>query len=82
LNLRSMGCKRCCMFRRCVFRWLTLFHDSRWLRLLFTREFSLPDALQLWDALFACDASLALAQWVCVAMLIRIRNECKTIQSA
>ena len=56
---------------------MTIFcHNSRWLRLLFTREFSMPDALRLWDGLFACDPSLDLARWVCVAMLIRIRNEC------
>lgn len=45
--------------------------------MLFTRELSMPDALQLWDGLFACDPTFDLAQWVCVAMLIRIRNECK-----
>ena len=56
---------------------LTILPNSRWLRLLFTREFSMADAMKLWDGLFACDASLDLAQWVCVAMLIRIRNECK-----
>ncbi|KDR81561.1 hypothetical protein GALMADRAFT_239585 [Galerina marginata CBS 339.88] len=50
-------------------------YGIRWLRLLFTREFSMADALKLWDGLFACDATLDLAQWVCVAMLIRIRNE-------
>lgn len=45
--------------------------------MLFTRELSMPDALRLWDGLFACDSSFDLAQWVCVAMLIRIRNDCK-----
>ncbi|KAF8163255.1 rab-GTPase-TBC domain-containing protein [Crassisporium funariophilum] len=50
-------------------------YGIRWLRLLFTREFSMSDALRLWDGLFACDATLGLAQWICVAMLIRIRNE-------
>jgi len=35
----------------------------------------MPDALKLWDGLFACDNTLHLTQWVCVAMLIRIRNE-------
>ena len=56
---------------------MTIFcHNSRWLRLLFTREFSMSDALRLWDGLFACDPSLDLARWICVAMLIRIRNEC------
>ena len=58
----------------------TLTHDtthSRWLRLLFTREFTMEDAMVLWDGLFACDPSFDLAPWVCVAMLIRIRNQCK-----
>lgn len=54
-----------------------IYFDRRWLRLLFTREFSMPDSMKLWDCLFACDSSLELAQWICVAMLIRIRNECK-----
>ena len=48
---------------------------SRWLRLLFTREFGIPDALLLWDGLFACDPTLGLAKWICVAMLIRVRNQ-------
>ncbi|KAF8077999.1 rab-GTPase-TBC domain-containing protein [Lyophyllum atratum] len=50
-------------------------YGIRWLRLLFTREFSMIDAMKLWDGLFACDPTFELAQWVCVAMLIRIRNE-------
>ncbi|KAK1232957.1 hypothetical protein PQX77_003871 [Marasmius sp. AFHP31] len=49
-------------------------YGIRWLRLLFTREFALPDALKLWDGLFACDPTFGLAPWICVAMLIRIRN--------
>ncbi|QRV86507.1 TBC1 domain family member 5 [Ceratobasidium sp. AG-Ba] len=49
-------------------------YGIRWLRLLFTREFSWRDALVLWDALFAADSSLHLAPWICVAMLMRIRN--------
>ena len=56
-----------------------IFALRRWLRLLFTREFSMPDALTLWDGLFACDPTLDLAQWICVAMLIRIRNECALV---
>ncbi|EPQ58582.1 RabGAP/TBC [Gloeophyllum trabeum ATCC 11539] len=50
-------------------------YGMRMLRLLFTREFTLPDAMVLWDGLFAVDHTLDLAQWVCVAMLIRIRNK-------
>ncbi|KAJ3772334.1 rab-GTPase-TBC domain-containing protein [Lentinula raphanica] len=49
-------------------------YGIRWLRLLFTREFSMPDAMRLWDVLFACDTTLDVVPWVCVAMLIRIRN--------
>ncbi|EJD46100.1 RabGAP/TBC [Auricularia subglabra TFB-10046 SS5] len=50
-------------------------YGIRWLRLLFTREFSLSDAMLLWDGLFACEEMFDVAQWICVAMLIRIRNE-------
>ncbi|KAF9069930.1 rab-GTPase-TBC domain-containing protein [Rhodocollybia butyracea] len=49
-------------------------YGIRWLRLLFTREFSMPDAMRLWDVLFACDPTLDVVPWICVAMLIRIRN--------
>ncbi|KAI0693915.1 hypothetical protein BC835DRAFT_1351971 [Cytidiella melzeri] len=50
-------------------------YGIRWLRLLFTREFTMEDAMTLWDGLFACDPSFELAPWICVAMLIRIRNK-------
>ncbi|KAJ3550663.1 hypothetical protein NM688_g5023 [Phlebia brevispora] len=50
-------------------------YGIRWLRLLFTRELSMDDAMLLWDGLFACDPSFDLAPWVCVAMLMRIRNK-------
>ncbi|KAI0303545.1 rab-GTPase-TBC domain-containing protein [Multifurca ochricompacta] len=49
-------------------------YGIRWLRLLFTREFSMHDVMVLWDGMFAVDPSLEVALWVCVAMLIRIRN--------
>lgn len=47
---------------------------SRWLRLLFTREFSIHDAMVLWDGILACDPQFHIAEWICVAMLVRIRN--------
>ncbi|EMD34418.1 hypothetical protein CERSUDRAFT_158895 [Gelatoporia subvermispora B] len=50
-------------------------YGIRWLRLLFTREFNMHDSMMLWDGLFACDPSCTLAEWICVAMLIRIRNK-------
>ncbi|RKP27688.1 rab-GTPase-TBC domain-containing protein, partial [Syncephalis pseudoplumigaleata] len=49
----------------------------RWLRLLFGREFPLADVYCLWDALFADDRSLGAVEYVCVAMLLFIREECK-----
>ncbi|KIM80775.1 hypothetical protein PILCRDRAFT_9217 [Piloderma croceum F 1598] len=50
-------------------------YGIRWLRLLFTREFSMQDAMILWDGLFACDPTFEIVQWICVAMLLRIRNK-------
>ncbi|KAN0061783.1 hypothetical protein ACQY0O_005776 [Thecaphora frezii] len=47
----------------------------RWIRLIFTREFPLEDALKVWDGLFAADPSLKLVDQVCLAMLMRVRNE-------
>lgn len=55
-------------------------NPSRWLRLLFTREFPMDEAMMLWDELFASPIPLAdLAEWVCVAMLIRIRSRCTSV---
>ena len=56
-----------------------LILHSRWLRLLFTREFPIAQAMNLWDGLLALDPSLQMSKWICVAMLIRIRNDCEGI---
>jgi hypothetical protein len=59
-----------------------LIHDiSRWLRLLFTREFNMQDSMVMWDGLLACDPEYNLAEWICVAMLLRIRNQCEYVSS-
>ena len=42
---------------------------------MFTREFNMHDSMILWDGLFAVDPSFELAPWICVAMLLRIRNQ-------
>ncbi|KAJ8108960.1 hypothetical protein OPT61_g7803 [Boeremia exigua] len=47
----------------------------RWIRLLFGREFDLDSVFDMWDALFAIDASLELVDMISVAMLLRIRWE-------
>ncbi|KAK2466961.1 hypothetical protein APHAL10511_001219 [Amanita phalloides] len=50
-------------------------YGIRWLRLLFTREFSMLNAMKLWDGLFASDPTFELVPWICVSMLIRIRSQ-------
>ncbi len=45
----------------------------RWIRLLFGREFSFDDVLTMWDVIFAEDPSLEVVDYICVAMLLRIR---------
>lgn len=35
----------------------------------------MDDAMVMWDGLFAIDPTFSLAQWICVAMLVRIRNK-------
>lgn len=48
---------------------------SRWLRLLFGREFQIFDLLLLWDAIFAEGNHFELTNYIVVAMLISIREE-------
>lgn len=45
----------------------------RWIRLLFGREFGFDDMLLLWDVIFAEDPTLEIVDYVCLAMLLRIR---------
>lgn len=42
------------------------------------REFPFDQLLVLWDALFAVDPTLDLIDYICVAMLVRIRWSCKS----
>ncbi|KAJ1928717.1 hypothetical protein IWQ60_001817 [Tieghemiomyces parasiticus] len=46
----------------------------RWIRLLWGREFPFDDLHSLWTALFADDPNLGAVDWVCVAMLLRVRR--------
>lgn len=45
----------------------------KWIRLLFSREFSFDNTLLLWDQLFAEEQPFDLIEYICVAMLLRIR---------
>ncbi|KAK9464764.1 rab-GTPase-TBC domain-containing protein [Lipomyces arxii] len=48
----------------------------RWIRLLFGREFEFSSLLSMWDCLFAADShTLDLVDFVCIAMLLRIRDQ-------
>ncbi|KAF9227564.1 hypothetical protein BS17DRAFT_793259 [Gyrodon lividus] len=52
------------------------FYGLRWLRLLFTREFPMNEAMVLWDGLFSSSSPIPdLVQWICIAMLVRIRTK-------
>lgn len=53
------------------------FSLRRWTRLLFGREFPYDDLLALWDTIFAEDPALDLVDMICVAMLLRIRWQCR-----
>jgi hypothetical protein len=47
----------------------------RWVRLLFLREFPIDHVLECWDAILT--KGLDMVEWISVAMLVHIRNECK-----
>ena len=53
------------------------FNYRRWIRLLFGREFPLDKVLVLWDGIFAEDPALKIVDFVCVAMMLLIRDECE-----
>ncbi|KAJ5095807.1 hypothetical protein NUU61_005163 [Penicillium alfredii] len=46
---------------------------TRWMRLLFGREFPFDEVLMMWDLLFAHGLRSDLVDFTCVAMLLRIR---------
>ncbi|KAI8919842.1 rab-GTPase-TBC domain-containing protein [Powellomyces hirtus] len=50
-------------------------YGLRWFRLLFGREFGLPDLFVLWDGIFAEDANLGLVEWLCVALLSHLKGK-------
>lgn len=51
-----------------------MFH-SRWIRLLFGREFPMDDVLMIWDALFADGPMLDLVDYIYISMLEAIRDK-------
>ncbi|XP_043914352.1 TBC1 domain family member 13 isoform X2 [Protopterus annectens] len=51
------------------------FFAFRWLTLLLSQEFLLPDVIQIWDSLFADQNRFDFLILVCCAMLILIRDQ-------
>ena len=49
-------------------------YGLRWMRLLFGREFPLKDMLTIWDALLASPDFAGMVEYICVAMLLYIRD--------
>ena len=50
---------------------------SRWIRLLFGREFPMQDLLVLWDAIFSDGIGFDLVDYIFVAMLLYLRDHCE-----
>jgi hypothetical protein len=46
------------------------FYVFRWITLLLSQEFKLPDVLRLWDTLFSDPDRFQFLLYVCVAMLM------------
>jgi hypothetical protein len=56
---------------------ISQFYLLRWVRLLLGREFhSLDDLMIIWDAIFAHSPDLVLVDYICVSMLVFIREQC------
>ncbi|GMT33789.1 hypothetical protein PFISCL1PPCAC_25086 [Pristionchus fissidentatus] len=51
------------------------FYAFRWLSLMLSQEFPLPDVIGLWDALFADAKRFTLLPFVCISMLQRVREQ-------
>ena len=51
------------------------FYAFRWILLLLSQEFSLPDLITLWDAILSTHDRLDSIQYMCLAMLDFIRDD-------
>lgn len=51
------------------------FYALRWMRLWLAREFVVPDVIRFWDSFLAAEIRLPWVRYVCVAMLVRQRDE-------
>lgn len=51
------------------------FYAVRWLTTLLSREFLLPDTIRLWDSMFASTHKENFLRYVCVTMVLKIRDQ-------
>jgi len=51
------------------------FYSFRWLTLLLSQEFELPDVMRLWDTLFSDPNRFDFVLYLCCAMAIHIRGD-------
>ena len=51
------------------------FYAIRWLTTLLSREFLLPDTIRLWDSMFASTHKDNFLRYVCVTMVMLIRDD-------
>ncbi|XP_039763274.1 TBC1 domain family member 13 [Pararge aegeria] len=50
------------------------YYSFRWLTLLLSQEFSLPDVERIWDSLFADSHRFNFLIYICCAMILLVRN--------
>ncbi|VDD92450.1 unnamed protein product [Enterobius vermicularis] len=50
------------------------FFAFRWLSLLLSQEFPLPDVIIIWDSVFSASNRINIVQWICIAVLQRERQ--------
>jgi len=51
------------------------YYSFRWITLLLSQEFELPDVLRLWDSFFADEKRFSYLLYMCAAMLILVRDK-------
>jgi hypothetical protein len=52
----------------------TQFYAMRWLMLLMTQEFPIPDVLRLWDSLLADPSRFNFLYYFCIAIILTVRE--------
>ncbi|KJE96369.1 TBC1D13 protein [Capsaspora owczarzaki ATCC 30864] len=50
------------------------FFSFRWITLLFSQEFKLPDVFRLWDSIFAHKLRFGFVLFICAAMIVSVRS--------